>query len=242
MIKVITSKDNNKIKNACSLKLSKYRKEKKEFLAEGKNSLELALQAGVVKEIFTTKELTGVKDDIVQYIVKEDLLKKIAFSQNPEGIVFVCNMQEKRLKKFKKVVYLDKIGDPGNMGTIIRTALAFDYDAVYVSEGCVDVYNEKVVAASKGAIFLLPVIKADLKDLKEDSTVVVSALTNNSIEPNEVKIDKPLVLVIGSESHGVSPETLSLADYVTKIKISNIDSLNASIAAGILMFELAKKL
>jgi TrmH family RNA methyltransferase len=151
-------------------------------------------------------------------------------------------MQEKRLKKFKKVVYLDKIGDPGNMGTIIRTALAFDYDAVIVSEGCVDVYNEKVVAASKGAIFLLPVIKANLKDLKEDSTVVVSALTNNSIEPNEVKIDKRLVLVIGSESHGVSPETLSLADYVTKIKISNIDSLNASIAAGILMFELGKQL
>ena len=240
MIKIITSKDNNKIKNACSLKLSKYRKEKKEFLAEGKNSLELALKAGVVKEIFTIKQLDDVKDDIVQYVVKEDLLKKIAFSQNPEGIVFVCNMQEKKLKKFSKVVYLDKIGDPGNMGTIIRTALAFNYDAVIVSEGCVDIYNEKVVAASKGAIFLLPIFKGDLKDYKENSTIVVSALTDNSISPNEVKIDKPLVLVIGSESHGVSKETLSLADYVTKIKINNIDSLNASIAAGILMYEFNK--
>ena len=237
MNKIITSKDNNKIKNACSLKLSKNRKEKREFLAEGKNSLELALEAGVVKEIFTTKEIKGIKDDIVQYIVNEDLLKKIAFSQNPEGIVFVCNMQERKLKKFKKVVYLDKIGDPGNMGTIIRTALAFDYDAVVVSENCVDIYNEKVVAASKGAIFLLPVVKGNLEELKEDSTVVVSALTDKSVEPKEVKVENRLVLVIGSESHGVSPETLALADYVTKIKIDHIDSLNASIAAGILMYE-----
>lgn len=235
MIKIITSKDNNKIKNACSLKLSKYRKEKKEFLAEGMNSLELALQAGVVKEIFTTKEIRGVKDDIVQYVVNEDLLKKIAFSQNPEGIVFVCNMQERKLKRYTKVVYLDQISDPGNMGTIIRTALAFNYDAVIVSDNSVDIYNEKVVAASKGAIFLIPVIKGNLIDYKENSCVVVSALTDKSVEPNEVKIDKPLVLVIGNESHGVSKESLALADYVTKIKISNIDSLNASIAAGILM-------
>ena len=103
MIKIITSKDNNKIKHAASLKMSKYRHEYHEFLAEGIKSLELALTAGVVKEIFTLKEIKNIRDDIVQYIVDESLLKKIAFSQNPEGIVFVCHMQERNIKRFVRV-------------------------------------------------------------------------------------------------------------------------------------------
>ena len=238
MIKEITSKDNNKIKFAASLKMSKYRKENKQFLAEGKKSLELALAAGVVKEIFTTKKLPGIKDDIVQYIVNESLLKKISSTQNPEGVVFVCHMQEKKVKRLNKAVYLDHISDPGNMGTIIRTALAFNYDAVIVSEGCCDVYNEKVVAASKGAIFLMPIMSMELSKLKEGRTIVVSTLDKDSVELNEIKVEKPFVLVLGNEAHGVSEETNKLADIKTKIEISNIESLNVSIAAGILMHHL----
>ena len=238
MIKEITSKDNNKIKFAASLKMSKYRKENKQFLAEGKKSLELALATGVVKEIFTTKKLPGIKDDIVQYLVNESLLKKISSTQNPEGIVFVCHMQEKKVKRLNKVVYLDHVSDPGNLGTIIRTALAFNYDAVILSEGCCDVYNEKVVAASKGAIFLMPVMNMELKELKEGRTIVVSTLDDASIELSQVKVEKPFVLVLGNEAHGVSEETIKLADIKTKIEISNIESLNVSIAAGILMHAL----
>lgn len=238
MIKEITSKENNKIKFAASLKISKYRKENKQFLAEGKKSLELALSAGVVKEIFTAKKLPGIKDDIVQYLVSDSLLKKISSTQNPEGVVFVCHMQEKKVKKLNKVVYLDHVNDPGNMGTIIRTALAFNYDAVIVSEGCCDVYNEKVVAASKGAIFLIPLMNMDLKELKEGRTIVVSTLSDDSVELNKIKVEKPFVLVLGNEAHGVSEETIKLADIKTKIHISNIESLNVSIAAGILMHAL----
>ena len=238
MIKEITSKENNKIKFAASLKMAKYRKENRQFLAEGKKSLELALAAGVVKEIFTTKKLPDIKDDIVQYLVDDSLLKKISSTQNPEGVVFVCHMQEKKVKKLNKVVYLDHVNDPGNMGTIIRTALAFDYDAVIVSEGCCDVYNEKVVAASKGAIFLIPLMNMDLKELKEGRTIVVSTLSEDSVELNKVKVEKPFVLVLGNEAHGVSEETIKLADIKTKIHISNIESLNVSIAAGILMHAL----
>ncbi|MCR5506210.1 MAG: RNA methyltransferase [Bacilli bacterium] len=238
MIKEITSKENNKIKFASSLKMSKYRKENKQFLAEGKKSLELALKAGVVKEIFTTKKLPGIRDDIVQYLVDESLLKKISSTQNPEGVVFVSLMQEKKVKKLNKVIYLDHVNDPGNMGTIIRTALAFDYDAVVVSEGSVDVYNEKVVAASKGAIFLMPILFTPLVELKEGRTVVVSTLDDKSVELNKIKVEKPFVLVLGNEAHGVSEETIALADIKTKIHISNIESLNVSIAAGILMHHL----
>ena len=235
MIKEITSNQNNKIKYAASLKLSKYRKENKEYLAEGKKSLELALKAGVVKEIYTTKKLPGIRDDIVQYLVNDSLLKKLSFTQNPEGVVFVCFMQDRKPKRLSKVVYLDHVSDPGNMGTIIRTALAFSYDAVMVSEGSCDVYNEKVIAASKGAIFCIPVINRELKDAKEDKKVIVSALSNKAKELSKVKPEKPFILVLGNEAHGVSEETLKLADEIVKIDIDNIDSLNVSVAAGILM-------
>lgn len=241
MIKEITSKENNKIKHATSLKLAKYRHEYHEFLAEGIKSLELALKAGVVKEIFTLKPIKGIKEDIVQYIVNESLLKKLAFSQNPEGIVFTCLMKDKNIKSFNHAIYLDHISDPGNMGTIIRTALAFNYDCVYVSDGCCDIYNEKVIAASKGSIFLLPIIKEDLSLLKSKAKIIVSTLDNDSIEISQIEVKKPLVIVLGNEAHGVSEEVLKLADQKVRIDIQNIDSLNVSIAAGILMHAFKNK-
>ena len=195
----------------------------------------MALKSGSIKEIFTVEPLKNIPEDIVQYVVKPDLLKRLSSSVNPEGIVFVCNIQERKPKKLNKVVYLDKVNDPGNVGTIIRTACAFDYDAVIFSEGCCDPYNEKVVAASKGAIFSLPIIHGELSDYKEGREVIVSALSDKAIDINELKTPKSFILVVGNEANGVSPETMKQASIITKIKISNIDSLNVAIATGILM-------
>ncbi len=235
MIKEITSKDNNKLKHAASLKESKYRKEYNEFLSEGKKSLDMALKAGNVKEIFTTKPIKGIPEDITQYLLKEDLLKKISSNKNPEGIVFVCNIVNRKPKRLNKVVYLDHINDPGNMGTIIRTALAFDYDAIIVSEGSCDVYNEKAIAASKGSIFLLPILHGSLEEYREGRKVIVSALNEKAVAINDVKKPESFILVVGNEANGVSQETINSADIVTKIDIKNIDSLNVAIATGILM-------
>lgn len=235
MIKEIVSKDNNKIKHAASLKESKYRKEYGEFLAEGKKSLEMALKAGNVKEIFTVKVLKEVPSDITQYLVKPELLKKISSSINPEGIVFVCNIVNRKPKRLKKVVYLDHLNDPGNVGTILRTALAFSYDAVIFSPNSCDPYNEKVVAASKGAIFLLPILFGDLKEYICDKEVIVSALAKTAVDIRELKTPEAFILVVGNEANGVSDETMKLASIITKIEIANIDSLNVAIAAGILM-------
>ena len=107
MIKYIDSKQNNKVKHAYSLKESKYRKEYKEFLAEGKKALDLALFCGNVKEIFTLKEIENIPSDITQYIVGKDVLDKIALSGSPEGIVFVSSIVERKPKILNKVVYLD---------------------------------------------------------------------------------------------------------------------------------------
>ena len=235
MLKYIESKDNNKIKHASSLKESKYRKEYREFLAEGKKSLDMALQAGCVKEIFAISPIEGIDGNVTQYIVKPELLKKLSNNVNPEGIVFISNIVERKPKKLNKVVYLDKVNDPGNVGTIIRTAIAFSYDAIIFSEGSCDPYNEKVVAASKGGIFMLPILKGEIEDFKEGHDIIVSALSKDAVDIKELNVPKSFILVVGNEANGVSPKVMKLANIVTKIKIANIDSLNVGVATGILM-------
>ena len=235
MIKKIDSKDNKRVVHAGKLKNKIYIKECHEFLIEGYKSIELALKAGLVKEIFTTKEL-DIDSSITQYLVNQIIIEKISSNVNPEGVVAVCEtLPNFKPKKMQKVVYLDNIQDPGNMGTLIRTALAFNYDAVVISENSVSIYNSKVVSATKGAMFLIPIIYGPLERYEKDQKIIVSTLADNSIDSRELgKIDS-FVLVLGNEAHGVSDSSLKMSDINVKISISNIDSLNVAIAGGILM-------
>ena len=231
----ITSKNNAKIKEASSLRMKKTRLEKGLFLMEGLKNLEMALKYGEVKTIFTSVGLPKIGQDIETYKVNDEIIKKLAVSDNPEGVVFVCKTLAPKNKNYHKIIYLDKINDPGNLGTIIRTAVAFDYDAVVLSEGTVDPYNEKALAASKGAIFAIDVFYDSINQIKKGHQVIVSALYD-SVPLSEAKKPHDFILVLGNESHGVSKETLSLADQIVKIEMSNqIDSLNVGVAAGILM-------
>ena len=237
MIKAITSKDNQRVKYALSLKDSKTRKELGEFLAESFKTLEMALKANLVKEVFSLKWL-DLPEEVNQNLVSEDILKKLSSSKNPEGVVFIGKMKEKEDKEYKKILYLDEINDPGNLGTLIRTALAFDYDAVITSKNSVSIYNEKTIAASKGAIFMIDCFVDDLANYKKTHKVIVTALDKDSISLDEIKAPDKFVLVLGNEAHGVSKENIKLADYKVIIPISNIDSLNVAIAGGILMNKL----
>lgn len=236
MISYISSRSNQKVVHAASLKDKKYIKEYKEFLVEGIKSLELAFKSGYLKEVFTLKELK-LPYNIPQYIVNEEIIEKISSMQNPEGVVGVCKtLLEKAPEKMDKVVYFDDIADPGNMGTLIRTALAFNYDCIILSEGCVSIYNPKVVAASKGAIFSIPIITGKLKDYKDNKTVVSSILNDETIPLENITKLSSFILVLGNEAHGVSKETIKLSDVFVKIPIENIDSLNVAVAGGILMY------
>ena len=235
MIVNITSKENKVVKHAYSLKNNKYREQYNEFLAEGQKILKMALETNLVKYVFLKKPDYTLPYDITQYIVNDDIIDKLTSYKNPEGVIFVSSYPSNYIKKMDRVLYLDDINDPGNMGTIIRTALAFDYDAVIYSSSSCDPFNEKVIAASKGAIFKMPLICDDLYKIITNQKLVVSALTDNSINLNNLKVKEPFILVLGNEAHGVKDDIIKKADYVVKIPISNIDSLNVSIAAGILM-------
>ena len=233
----ILSKNNQKIKDACALKLKKVRQEKGLFLMEGIKNLDLALTYGNVKTIFTSIGLPKIGKDIETYKVNDEVLRKLAVSENPEGVVFACEMLKPKKDKseYHKIVYLDQINDPGNLGTILRTAVAFNYDAVVLSKGSVDLYNEKVIAASKGAIFLVDAFVGDISDY-QDKQIIVSTLDENSIPLNECKKPNDFVLVLGNESHGVSEPIIKIANQLVKIEMNDvIDSLNVAIAGAILM-------
>lgn len=236
MVKQITSKANSKIKFIVSLQNSKTRKEHKLFLAEGYKSLAMALDTKLVKEIYTLKELPDVNKDIPQYVVSEEIMDKISTSKSPEGVVFVCEIPTNPSYKEGKLIYLDHVSDPGNAGTIIRTALAFGYDAVIFSNDSVDIYNEKVISATKGAIFAIPVVKKDIKEIKKDHQIICSTLSDKSVNLEDAKAKKSFILVLGNESHGVSEEVVKMSDLLVKIPMNVMDSLNVSIAAGILMY------
>ena len=233
----ILSKNNQKIKDACALKMKKVRSEKRLFLMEGIKNFDMALKYGKVKQVFTTIGLPKIKQDVEAYRVNDEVLRKLANSDNPEGIVFVCEQLEPRKDKkdYHKIVYLDQINDPGNLGTILRTAVAFNYDAVILSKSSVDLYNEKVVAASKGSIFMIDAFYDDINNYVDKYQIIASAL-DDAVSLETVKKPKDFILVLGNESHGVSEEVLKLADTVVKIDMNDdIDSLNVAVAGGILM-------
>ena len=233
----ILSKNNQRVKDACALKLKKVRQEKGLFLMEGIKNLDMALKYGVVKQIFTAIGLPKLKQDIECYRVNDEVLRKLANSENPEGVVFVCEQLKPKKDKsdYHKIVYLDQINDPGNLGTILRTAVAFNYDAVLLNKSSVDLYNEKVVAASKGALFLIDAYYDDIENYIEGRQAIVSAL-DGAIPLSKCPKESNFVLVLGNESHGVSEEIVKKADKIVKIEMNDaIDSLNVAVAAGILM-------
>ena len=240
MIFQITSRTNDKIKRLVSLREKKNRIKEGLFVIEGKKNFEMALEAGLVQEVYTLKKMK-LPAEISQYIINEPVLDKISLNRNPDGLVFVAKIPQLELKKKDKLLFVDNIQDPGNLGTIIRTALAFNYDGVILNEHTVDPFSEKVVSASKGAIFKIPVLFDKLKNYKEKNKIVVSTLSENSVSLEDLNINGPFVLVLGNEGSGVSEETLLLSDTNVKINMQGIDSLNVAIAGGILMYEISKK-
>ena len=137
-----------------------------------------------------------------------------------------------------KLLYLDGVQDPGNVGTLIRTALAFSYSGVILSKDTASIYNDKVISSTKGAIFSLPIYNdIDLISLKEKGYEIVSTSLKNAIDYKEYHFKNKFVLVLGNEGQGVKEENLLISDYIVKINMDNIDSLNVGVAGGILMNE-----
>ena len=240
MIQVISSKQNNLIKEVAKLSNASFRKEKGVYKVDGFHMFEMAKESGDLLYIFATKKVDDLDEKIVQYIVSEDILKKVSSSVSPQGIVSVCKMRSSKDIKNDKVLYLDDVSDPGNLGTILRTALAFGYLDVILSENCCSIYNEKALQSSQGAIYKLNIkIGDDLNNLKDFGYKVLATEIKGSKSLKEITPPKKHVLVLGNEAHGVSQKVLKIADERIRIDIKNIESLNVAIAGAIAMYSLS---
>ena len=235
MIK-IESRQNERIKDLMKLSLSKYSKEQRLFKIEGFHALEMAKQSGTLLSVFTTDEIPDLH--VPQYLVSKDIMESISSVKSPQGVICVCSYLDEMPIKSNKVLLLDNIQDPGNLGTILRTALAFGYTDVILRGGCSQ-YNEKVLQATQGAIFNLNIIPFEDEDQLEGYEIIATEI-KGSVELSTVGKIKKHILVLGNEAHGVSKEFLEIADKRVRIDINEIESLNVAIAGAIAMYQLSK--
>ena len=234
MIKTITSLQNQFIKDLVSLKTSNKKKKENRFLIEGEDLVSMAYETNQLDLVISLEEQLNYSD-VDQIIVNQSILDKLSNNKSTSKILGVAHYQ-KYQDLGKKVIFLDNVQDPGNVGTIIRTALSFSYDSVVLGNNSASLYNEKVIQSSKGAVFKLPVYEqVNLKELKDDGYKIVSTALEGAINYLDLSLNDKFVLVFGNEGQGVCQEILSLSDKLIKIDMDHIDSLNVAIAAGILM-------
>lgn len=237
MLKSITSKTNPLIKEAFA-----YKKEAGEhFLIEGFHSVEMALMANLVDELFLLKEYPNCP--LPQYLVTPEIIDKLAFTRNPEGIVALCHKPLKRPFDGTRLLYLERVQDPGNLGTLLRTALAFGFHDVFISKDGCSPYNPKALLASQGALFSLNVqlsltsSSEDIEALKAQGYFILgTALKEASAFESFHCPEGKLALLLGNEGQGLDEKVLALCDAKIKISMAGIDSLNVGVAGGILMY------
>lgn len=258
---VITSKDNEFVKHVKKLKEKKYREEYGEFIVEGIKMIEEAIsEDAVIKHIVVCddcKSQSMIPSELLYEIAKYDCIyvnEKVFNTMtdvtNPQGILAIIKKypSEENQIDFKEDFFLvlDNIQDPGNMGTILRTADSINLKQILVSKGTADQYNPKVVRSTMGAIFRVKIIEC------EDLTKTLKELKKHKIQiyATDLKTDKSIydvdytkkAVVIGNEANGVSTEILNLADEKIKIPmLGKTESLNAAVATGVILYEVTRQ-
>ena len=255
-MQVITSKDNELIKHIKKLKDKKERDLSNEYIIEGIKLIQEAIQENAkIKQIIICddcEKTESIPKDLMYEIAKQECIyvtnkvfDSITEVMNPQGILAIIEKQSKEIQIDDKqdiILALDDIQDPGNLGTILRTADSIGLTQILVSKGTADSYNPKVVRSTMGAIFRVKIIECEdlvktLKEIKKHKfEIVVSSLqTDNSIY--DINYHKK-VIVIGNEANGVKKEIQDLADKKIKIPmLGKTESLNASVATGIILYE-----
>ncbi len=248
----ITSTSNETIKYFISLNDKKTRMNAKRFIVEGYHLVDEASKTNLLEAIISTdeKELKKI-NNVKRYLVNDAIINKIATTKNPQNILGIVKMLDHNITNLvpiikenkTKLIMLDDVNDPGNLGTIIRTAAGLGYDGIIMSPNTVDLYNEKVIRSTQGVMFKIPIIKANLQEVikllkKEKVFCIGTALTNAKDVKHITKKDK-FAICLGNEAKGISKEVLDNMDENVKIAMNNdVESLNVSIAAGIIMYEM----
>ncbi|HEX5351530.1 MAG TPA: RNA methyltransferase [Trichococcus sp.] len=245
----IASMKNQKVKQWKKLQTAKGRKEAGAYLIEGTHLLKEAIKADAqIQEVLMTETFHQQSDlqieerDII--IVSQEILASLAQTETPQGVVAIVQIPETApiLEYRGKYILLDQVQDPGNVGTIIRTADAAGYTGVILGEGSVDLYNDKVLRSMQGSHFHLPIYRGDLQELIPEMKsngipVYGTELNEAAVDYRTVSPTGAVALVLGNEGNGVSKKVLELTDQNLYIPIfGEAESLNVAVAAGILLY------
>lgn len=238
---MITSLTNPKIKEIQKLQQKKYRDQYRRYLVEGEHLVEEAFKHHQIETILYAGSLDP-RYEVVDHIeVSEDVFKKLSQVKSPQKIMAVCQMPDTTLSwQGRRYLLLEDIQDPGNAGTLVRSALAFGYDAVIFSRHSVDLFNDKYLRASQGACFQIPCIRMDLKQaidaIHHRGGIVYGTALQNAKSIEAYQASSILGLVLGNEGQGMSNDMMACCDYLAYIPISKAESLNVAIAGSIAMF------
>ncbi len=225
---MITSTQNQRVKDLVQLQQRKYRIERGLFLVEGPRLVEEAHQAGWLTHVYSLEPTEYPNGERVNEVV----LEKLSTTKSPQGIIGVC--MRKLVERSSDRIVVIESNDPGNVGTLLRSALAFGFHHVSVASG-VDISNDKVLRASAGAVFHLQIEESSLEQLKAKYPKHL-VLGGDAKGDTTTKYPAPIILVIGHETKGIDA---SLVDHVVAIQTSDVESLNAAVAGSMLMHRFA---
>ncbi|MBO5138957.1 MAG: RNA methyltransferase [Bacilli bacterium] len=244
---LITSIDNERIKKYIKLKEKKYRDQTGEFIVEGSHLVLEAYKKGLIEElILETEEVFPIPVNNIVYIPKE-LISKISSVETPQMVMALCKKQKEQDDLGKKILLVDDVQDPGNLGTIIRSAVAFNIDTVVLSQNTVDLYNPKTIRSTQGMFFHINILKRDLMEiipeLKKQNIPLYGTLVEHGSDVRTLTKDdkKSFALVVGNEGNGVKREISEICDKNLYIEMTgSVESLNVGVATSILLYELGR--
>lgn len=231
---MISSSENSKYKLLSKLNIGKHRKKEGKFIVEGSHLVEEAKKAGVLIEAYSIVEKEGFT------LIDESLMRKLCNTDTVVKEIGLCSFIKKE-DMTSKILILDGVQDPGNMGALMRSACAFGFKTMFIGNGCVDIYNDKVIRSSQGAIFKLNFIFGNCVDfidkIKEEYMVLGTNVERGVSLSNVNKVDK-MAIILGNEGNGVSQEVNDLMLNNIYIPMDDTESLNVAIAGSIIMYEL----
>ena len=240
---LITSVDNKKIKRYLSLKTSKGRYDEELFLVEGMHLCYEAFKHNLLVDllILDGNNISFNYNGEITYI-SDNVMKKLSSLKTPTTVIGVCKIEENKEIIGNRILLLDDVADPGNIGTIIRSSKAFNVDTIILSTNSVDIYNEKVIRSTQGMLFNMNILYTDLEEvipkLRDNGYMILGTDVNNGVDVRDISVLK-YALVMGNEGRGVSENIKSMCDKNLYIKMNDAcESLNVAVATSILLYEL----
>lgn len=240
---IYTSIENEHIKEIKKLNNKKYRDLNGKFIIEGKHLVEEAIKNNLVEEILLL-EGNNEKYDVKTNYVNGKVMKYITELDNPSKIIGICHKKNDKIQG-NHILILDDIQDPGNLGTIIRSAVAFNIDTIILSKAGVDLYNSKVLRSTQGMIFNINIVVSDIKEeilkLKKDNYKILTTNVEGGKLVKSIEKNQKFAIIIGNEGKGVSKEIKELSDEYIYIEMNKkCESLNAAVATSIILYELSR--